>query len=377
MLIASSSKLKWQPNGSVIPPGTSASARWVWPSCATGTASRRSRGRTHMARTATAPIPQEPTDADKAREALRHQRLRTRHKGEASESEIPASLTPSSAPRSVSPLSVPPTRRTRRREDPTPVADVLTAWVTRQGIALPPNCGICGSRGFVIEQRRSLMAPPYCSCEWGVRARRRDAIDRSTMLLEVHRARREALARKLVLPAQHQRFTLETHPLANRQEQGHAMYVDVLSWLAHWDWRRGLILLGGYGIGKTGLVCGVLQRLVERAVTEGWEMRFITSLGLVRRIQSGYGDDTAAATIDEYSRVHLLALDDLGAERTTTDRQRLQLHTLDHRHRESLPLLATTNLRDEDLRAHLTERVYWRLFETCDFVTVERRKLRA
>src|SRR5260221_501460 len=250
MLIASSSKLKWQPNGSVIPPGTSASARWVWPSCATGTASRRSRGRTHMARTATAPIPQEPTDADKAREALRHQRLRTRHKGEASESEIPASLTPSSAPRSVSPLSVPPTRRTRRREDPTPVADVLTAWVTRQGIALPPNCGICGSRGFVIEQRRSLMAPPYCSCEWGMRARRRDDIDRSTMLLEVHRGRREALARKLVLPAQHQRFTLETHPLANRQEQGHAMYVDVLSWLAHWDWRRGLILLGGYGIGK-------------------------------------------------------------------------------------------------------------------------------
>src|SRR5258708_22469210 len=123
-----------------------------------------------MARTATAPIPQEPTDADKAREALRHQRLRTRH-NQASESETPASLTPSSAPRSVSPLSVPPTRRTRRREDPTPVADVLTAWVTRQGIALPPNCGICGSRGFVIEQRRSLIAPPYCSCEWGMRAR--------------------------------------------------------------------------------------------------------------------------------------------------------------------------------------------------------------
>jgi len=272
---------------------------------------------------------------------------------------------------------VPPTRRTRRREDPTPVAEVLTAWVTRQGIALPPQCGICGSRGFVIEQRRSLMAPPYCSCEWGMRARRRDDIDRSTMLLEVHRARREALARKLVLPAQHQRFTLETHPLANRQEQGHKMYVDVLSWLAHWDWRRGLILLGGYGIGKTGLVCGVLQRLVERAVTEGWEMRFITSLGLVRRIQSGYGDDTAAATIDEYSRVHLLALDDLGAERTTNDRQELLLQILDHRHKESLPLLATTNLTDDELRAHLTERVYWRLFETCDFVTVEGRNLRA
>ena len=106
-------------------------------------------------------------------------------------------------------------------------------------------------------------------------------------------------------------------------------------------------------------------------------MRFTTSLGLVRRIQSGYGDDTAAATIDEYSRVHLLALDDLGAERTTNDRQELLLQILDHRHKESLPLLATTNLTDDELRAHLTERVYWRLFETCDFVTVEGRNLRA
>src|SRR5258707_14749982 len=218
-----------------------------------GTSAKSSPRRSgHMARRAMAPIPQEPTAADLAREALRHQRLRTRHKGEASESEIPASLTPSSAPRSVSPLSVPPTRRTRRREDPTPVADVLTAWGTRQGLARPPNCGICGSRGFVIEQRRSLMAPPYCSCEWGMRARRRDDIDRSTMLLEVHRARREALARKLVLPAQHQHFTLETHPLANPKEQGHAMYVDVLGWLAQWDWRRGLILLGGFWIGRRG-----------------------------------------------------------------------------------------------------------------------------
>src|SRR5260221_2724527 len=186
-----------------------------------GTSAKKTPRRSHMARRATAPIPQEPTDADKVRESIRHQRLRTRHNQEAS--ETPASLIPSSAPRSVSPLSVPPTRRTRRREDPTPMAEVLTAWVTRQGIALPPHCAICGSRGFVIEQRRSLMAPPYCSCEWGMRARRRDDIDRSTMLLEVHRARREALARKLVLPAQHQRFTLETHPLAKRQDQGHKM----------------------------------------------------------------------------------------------------------------------------------------------------------
>ena len=265
------------------------------------------------------------------------------------------------------------TRRTRGSDFAT-IGDVLGEWARKNGIHLPPRCETCRNTGMLYERRIGAV-PTYCACEWGAKQRTRDARERAEMVETIKANRRDAMTRKLVLPAKHAAYTLESHPLQH-DSRGRVAYQDVLDWLAGWDWRRGLVLTGAYGVGKTGLIVGVMKALIERAVTEGWDMRFTTALNLVLQLQAGFTDDSYLQTLEEYSRVHLLALDDLGAERVTDWRQDQFLTILNARYNAQLPLLATTNCSKAQLKDRLTERVYWRLYETCIFVQVDGANLR-
>lgn len=252
---------------------------------------------------------------------------------------------------------------------------MLGEWARKNGVTMPPRCETCRNTGMIYERRIGAL-PTFCSCEWGAKQRTRDERERTEMVETIKANRRTAMTRKLVLPQKHAAYTLESHPL-QYNAQGQASYHDVVNWLEAWDWRRGMVLRGSFGVGKTGLIVGVMKALIERAVTESWDMRFITTLDLMLKLQDGFKDNSYYSTVEEYSRVHLLALDDLCAERVTDWRQDQLLTILNARYNAQLPLLATTNCSDAQLRERLTERVYWRLRETCDFIAVTGANLRA
>lgn len=248
----------------------------------------------------------------------------------------------------------------------------LARWQREGRIhALPDPCDRCGNSGFVRGAQHTIGLTVYCACGWGTQQRKRDEKARADMRDSILANRNETLARSLKLPERHRVFTLDSHPLA-----GTPIHTGILAWLANWNGERGLILRGAYGTGKTGLVVGMLKAMMPRAAVCGWEMRFITSLDLFTALQAGFRDESYADVLDEYSSVHVLALDDLCAERATDWRQDQLLAILNARYNASLPLLATTNCDDAQLRERLTERVYWRLIETCDVLAVSGVNLR-
>lgn len=226
----------------------------------------------------------------------------------------------------------------------------------------PPSCERCvnGWRRATVEFRA---APCECARGQYEAARERRLAEEEAETLRRNRA--EAIVRALRLPTRAEGWTLEGSPMETRTWQ------QLVDWLRAWDWRRGLLLLGPTGVGKTGWLVGALKSLRERAVDEGWTMRFVATPQLFRELRQGYDDGTAAQVFDRYASTHLLALDDLGAERPTGWTLETWFDLLNARYEAARPTWATSNLAGEGaLIETLGERVAWRLLETSDVFTI-------
>jgi DNA replication protein DnaC len=127
----------------------------------------------------------------------------------------------------------------------------------------------------------------------------------------------------------------------------------------------GLLLTGPVGSGKTAVAAAVAVELRRAGV-------------LFRHIR-----DFLAAAKEEFSqppdgypiteravRARVLVLDDLGAERRTDWTVDVTRDVLERRHAAQAPTVLTTNLAMVDLRDHLGERTYSRLFELVERVAV-------
>lgn len=156
--------------------------------------------------------------------------------------------------------------------------------------------------------------------------------------------------------------------------------------------KPGLILLGPYSVGKTGLLTAAYQALVARG--GHWlGSLWIEFYDFVAAVQSGYGDGTADDRLRAAQQAPLLFIDDLGTTRLLVstpgapmsawpsrpekdDKQRILDALVSHRHREHLPTLATTNLSLEQLCAQFDGRIVERLLQACRVVRMGGRNLR-
>jgi DNA replication protein DnaC len=149
---------------------------------------------------------------------------------------------------------------------------------------------------------------------------------------------------------------------------------------------RGLLFIGKPGLGKTHLAVAALKCAIQRTNARGF---FYTTPELLALIRSTFNDATKSAEADIIRPVmeaQLLVLDDLGAERPTDwveetlnlivntryNHRRLTIFTSNY----PLALPAGLPFDGKDWsRFELKERVGFRLFsrlqEMCDFVTLE------
>lgn len=87
---------------------------------------------------------------------------------------------------------------------------------------------------------------------------------------------------------------------------------------------------------------------------------------LLDAMQDRRNDDQAL--IDRMNRVKLLIIDDLGAERGSDYTLEKVYNIIDSRYRAKLPIILTTNLDIEQMKAENDiryERIYDRIFELC------------
>lgn len=170
----------------------------------------------------------------------------------------------------------------------------------------------------------------------------------------VARRKTDMLFGRSRIPAEYADLDLRTYP--DRRIAG-----DVLDW-----WREQpspwLVLVGGLGVGKTGLAIS----LIKRSLGEGRSAIFRPLVELLSDIRATYRTRDASAP-DEADMVgalksaDVLALDDLGAERCTGWAQERLFEILNHRYNERKRTVLTTNLSPNELEEHVGERLLARI----------------
>lgn len=143
---------------------------------------------------------------------------------------------------------------------------------------------------------------------------------------------------------------------------------------------EGLYLFGSTGTGKTHLAYAAVNALIDHPRIQGGVLA-VSALDLVHAIKRGFDaprprsgeeapDKPGERLSDAAREAPLLLLDDLGAAKPSSWLFE-QMHALaDHRYRELLPTLVTSNYAPEDLASRVGSPAASRLLEACPPVEV-------
>jgi DNA replication protein DnaC len=195
------------------------------------------------------------------------------------------------------------------------------------------NCKLCGGTGWKIVERGGLSGAERCVCAAATRAR--DLKEGSRIPPNYEQASLD----NFQMPAD--------NPIA-RQGLG-TVLMQVRSFTRDFPTTTppGLLLIGQPGSGKTHLAIGAMRVLLNK----GHECLFFDYQNLLHRIRSGYDAASGVADREAYSAAldaEVLVLDDLGAHRVTDWVEDTVTSIITHRCNHKKPLIATTNLTDDE-----------------------------
>lgn len=137
---------------------------------------------------------------------------------------------------------------------------------------------------------------------------------------------------------------------------------------------KGLVLCGGVGTGKTFIASCIANALLDEGYT-----CLVTNFSRIVNTLSGMFEGKQNY-IDNLNNFDLLVIDDLATERNTEYMNEIVYTIIDSRYRSGKPLIVTTNLSFQALRAPESvdlQRVYSRILEMCFPVLVDGKDRRA
>lgn len=142
------------------------------------------------------------------------------------------------------------------------------------------------------------------------------------------------------------------------------------NWKENAEAGNGLYFCGDVGTGKTHLAVAVMIELIKKRRVPGL---FVTVPELLDNLRGAYNDP--GRDIDEWmdavKNADFLVLDDLGAEKPTEWVRERIFVLVNHRYREQLPTVFTSNIGPKDLAEQLGERTASRIIEMCDWIALE------
>ena len=124
---------------------------------------------------------------------------------------------------------------------------------------------------------------------------------------------------------------------------------------------QGVMLIGGYGTGKTHLAVAILRETAEAGIPG----MFVVVPDLLGKMKASFDakDGKAGALVETAKSVPLLVLDDLGAENPKPWVVELIYVLINHRYEHMLPTVITTNCNGRELEGMFGRRVVSRLAE--------------
>ena len=138
-------------------------------------------------------------------------------------------------------------------------------------------------------------------------------------------------------------YILPDHGDPKRRELASA-HQNVRTYVRHYprSTKKGLLLAGDTGTGKTHLAVAVLRALIAR----GFEGLFVDYLSFLNRIRQSYETPSHARAehLNNAMETEILVLDDLGAERPKPWAEDTITALITHRYNYEKAIIATTNL---------------------------------
>ena len=150
---------------------------------------------------------------------------------------------------------------------------------------------------------------------------------------------------------------------------------------------RGLLFMGGPGLGKTHLVVSILKQLI---LEEGVDGKFVDFFQLLSDIRHGYShDQSEMSLIEPYLKSRVLIIDELAKGRNNEWEQTILDQFISSRYNAADKItLFTTNYNDQSsvpsdingrtklfhqpsLAEKVGERIFSRLTQMCDFIKME------